>query len=104
MEKLAIWHKNFGRIVHETHSGMGVDNTYAYNTFGRLVPLQATAQQERLPTIPLAGCNPPATQPLWAVVHVCVRCKLARGKSLAICTKKSKKISNNFQKGIAFLV
>ena len=26
----------FGRIVHETHSGMGVNNTYTYDTFGRL--------------------------------------------------------------------
>ena len=36
VEKRAIWHCNFGRIVHETHSAMGVDNTHAYNTFGRL--------------------------------------------------------------------
>ena len=36
MEKRAIWYDNFGRIVHETHSGMGVDNTYTYDTFGRL--------------------------------------------------------------------
>ena len=102
VEKRAIWHNKLGRIVHEVHSGMGVDNTYTYNTFGRLSSVASNGSTRTFAYNSFGRWNPPATQPLWAVVHVCGCCKLARGKSLAICTKKAKKFQTIFKRVLHF--
>ena len=99
MEKRAIWHKNFGRIVHEAHSAMGVDNTYAYNTFGRLSSVASNGSTRTVAYNSLGRlqsvCN---TTFVGSGARVCAL-KVGKGQVVGGLYKKKQKNFKQFSKG-----
>ena len=102
VEKRAIWHKNFGRIVHEAHSAMGVDNTYAYNTFGRLSSVASNGSTRTVAYNSLGRLQSAFnTAFVGSGARVWVL-QVGKGKSLAVCTKKAKKFQTIFKRVLHF--